>query len=275
MTGIYKIECIINHKVYIGQSKNIKDRWKGHIKELDLNKHINNHLQYAWNKYGKENFKFEILELCSQKDLNNKEIYWLNYYGGKDSNNTFNIVEAGKGGAGDENWKTKISNTVKQHYLNGDYDCRKKGTKCWIVKENKMQVINIAQLDNYIKRGWKRGRLPLSEETRKKISRPGKLNNFYGKKHSEETKQKMRKKHNISLESHNLMSLQNSKRFKKLKWINNGEINKRVENVNFYIQQGWKIGRIPLPQIGESLKKRYLINPELKYWGANKNFKKI
>ena len=137
MTGIYKIECIINHKVYIGQSKNIKNRWKDHIKELDLNKHTNNHLQYAWNKYGKENFKFKILELCSQKDLNNREIYWLNYYGGKDSNNTFNIVEAGNGGAGTEEWRIKISNTVKQHYLNGDYDCRKKGTKCWIIKESK------------------------------------------------------------------------------------------------------------------------------------------
>lgn len=29
--GIYKIENNINHKIYIGQSKNIEKRWKSHI----------------------------------------------------------------------------------------------------------------------------------------------------------------------------------------------------------------------------------------------------
>lgn len=30
MTGIYKIVNKINGKIYVGQAKNIKERWKGH-----------------------------------------------------------------------------------------------------------------------------------------------------------------------------------------------------------------------------------------------------
>ena len=54
--GIYKIECLINHKVYIGQSTNIELRWKHHIYQLKKNNHENKYLQAAWNKYGSSNF---------------------------------------------------------------------------------------------------------------------------------------------------------------------------------------------------------------------------
>ena len=40
MIGIYKIENLINGKVYIGQSVDIKERWASHkrIKQYSLNK---------------------------------------------------------------------------------------------------------------------------------------------------------------------------------------------------------------------------------------------
>ena len=37
MIGIYKIENIINNKVYIGSSNNIERRWKEHKRLLNNN----------------------------------------------------------------------------------------------------------------------------------------------------------------------------------------------------------------------------------------------
>lgn len=77
LTGIYKIECLKNNKLYIGSSKNIYSREKEHFSTLNKNKHYNKHLQNAYNKYGKEGFLFEIIEECSVEDLLNREIYYV------------------------------------------------------------------------------------------------------------------------------------------------------------------------------------------------------
>jgi len=47
--GIYQI----NNKVYIGLTKNFKSRFKQHFSKLIKNNHINNYLQYSFNKYRK------------------------------------------------------------------------------------------------------------------------------------------------------------------------------------------------------------------------------
>ena len=62
MAYIYKILNKVNGKFYIGSTKNAKVRWYQHKYMLNSNRHINNYLQNAWNKYGKENFDFIILE---------------------------------------------------------------------------------------------------------------------------------------------------------------------------------------------------------------------
>ena len=63
--GIYKIENLVNGKVYIGKTVDFKERKKEHKLDLRLNRHYNNYLQNAWNKYGRENFKFEMVFLCN------------------------------------------------------------------------------------------------------------------------------------------------------------------------------------------------------------------
>lgn len=75
--GIYKIQCLKSSKVYIGSSKNIKNRKKDHFYKLARNKHYNKHLQNSYNKYGKDNFIFEVLEECFIDELLNKEIYYV------------------------------------------------------------------------------------------------------------------------------------------------------------------------------------------------------
>lgn len=68
---------IINNKYYIGNSSNLKIRFKNHIHKLSNNKHENQLLQNAWNKYGADNFKFYILEFTN--NLIEREQHWLDH----------------------------------------------------------------------------------------------------------------------------------------------------------------------------------------------------
>jgi group I intron endonuclease len=64
VSGVYCIRNLINGKIYIGSSVDIKKRWSFHKKTLDKNTHHNGRLQNAWNKYGADAFEFSILEVC-------------------------------------------------------------------------------------------------------------------------------------------------------------------------------------------------------------------
>jgi group I intron endonuclease len=72
--GIYKITSPSN-KVYIGQSKDIKTRWRDykHSKtQIRLNR--------SFEKYGLESHVFEILEECSIENLNKRENFYQIYF---------------------------------------------------------------------------------------------------------------------------------------------------------------------------------------------------
>lgn len=93
LCGVYKIANNINGKVYIGQSVNIKNRWKDHINALNRGDSNCTLLQRAWNKYHQENFSFEILELCSEDMLDEIEIKYIDVYDAV--NNGYNIELGG------------------------------------------------------------------------------------------------------------------------------------------------------------------------------------
>lgn len=80
--GIYKIENLINHHKYIGQSKRIEQRWKDEQGDaFNPNCHSYNYpLQKAIRKYGIENFSFTIIEECSVSELDIKERQWIAFY---------------------------------------------------------------------------------------------------------------------------------------------------------------------------------------------------
>lgn len=76
-SGIYKFTNIINNKIYIGSTKNLRKRFNQHINLLKLQKHHSIHFQNSYNKYGENNFIYEIIELCDEKDLLLREQYYL------------------------------------------------------------------------------------------------------------------------------------------------------------------------------------------------------
>lgn len=97
--GIYKITNQVNGKVYIGQSKNIKDRWRNHktraFNDYESNSCYEYPLYRAIRKYGLENFSFEIIEECLPSELNEREKYWIKYYDSFNLENGYNQTQGG------------------------------------------------------------------------------------------------------------------------------------------------------------------------------------
>lgn len=105
LCGIYKITNLVNYKVYIGQSINIKARWKDHVHSLNRGDSHCTLLQRAWTKYGENNFLFEILELCSEDMLDIVEVKYIEMY--DSCNNGYNIENGG-------NENKRLSDETKQ-----------------------------------------------------------------------------------------------------------------------------------------------------------------
>lgn len=83
--GIYKITNLENKMTYIGQSTNIKERWRTHVKRgVGAETPTRNKLYTIMNKIGVENFSFEIIEECPREQLNEKERYWISYFNSQD-----------------------------------------------------------------------------------------------------------------------------------------------------------------------------------------------
>lgn len=93
--GVYKIVNNVNGKVYIGQSINIKNRWKDHVNALNRGDSSCTVLQRAWNKYKEKSFSFEILELCTEDRLDEVEIKYIEMYDALNPEKGYNIEPGG------------------------------------------------------------------------------------------------------------------------------------------------------------------------------------
>lgn len=151
--GVYCIKNTTNNKMYIGQSDDIKRRFRRHKTELRNAKHINAHLQNAWNKYGEKAFSFLVLEVTgSIEGLDDLEKQYINEL--DTFRNGYNRTPGGESGY--------TSFLGKKH------------------SEDSKKKMRLAKL----------GR-KLSEETKAKMRNSGK--GFTGK-HSEESRRKMSEK---------------------------------------------------------------------------------
>lgn len=84
-TGIYKITNMENGMSYVGQAKNISQRWSQHIKRgLGAEAPTKNKLYPALRTFGVENFTWEIIEECPPDQLNEREDYWQEFFHCKD-----------------------------------------------------------------------------------------------------------------------------------------------------------------------------------------------
>lgn len=90
MSGVYQIYNTETNKRYIGSSINIEERLKQHKRNLKANKHCNQHLQNAWNKY-QDYLIFEALEYCEPDQCLKLEQKYIDYYDSANREFGYNI----------------------------------------------------------------------------------------------------------------------------------------------------------------------------------------
>ncbi len=157
MIGIYKITSP-TEKIYIGQSVDLDRRiltYKSNINNTVNQKILHNSLL----KYGIENHTFEIIEECLEEDLNCRERYWQDFY---------------------------------------DVLNREKGLNCVLQPCNEARKVLSEETRHKMSlavSGEKNGmwQYKFSEEQLQKMrNRKGEKSSFYGKKVTEEMKEKRR-----------------------------------------------------------------------------------
>jgi predicted GIY-YIG superfamily endonuclease len=94
MIGIYAIVSLIDSRLYIGKSVDIKSRFRHHKNDLIKNKHDNLHLQRFVNRYGISNLDFQVLCECSKNELSILEKTFVRLFNSK--NQGFNQTEGGE-----------------------------------------------------------------------------------------------------------------------------------------------------------------------------------
>lgn len=204
--GIYWIVNVVNNKKFIGQTKNFRLRWNTHKYCLNKNKHGNPHLQSSWNKYGKDNFKFEILLLCPIENLDMEEIKLIKEHSVTNRMFGYNVTEGGNRPVITEATKRKMSLArIGKKTPHSEATKRKisESHKGVTLSKEHIEALKISHLGQV---AWNKGK-SWDEKTKEKLSQShmgqrkgirvlenyfGEDNPFFGKKHSEETKQKIR-----------------------------------------------------------------------------------
>lgn len=112
--GVYKLVNLINGKIYIGSSKNLRMRLWEHRACLRHNNHHNPHLQNAWNKYGEDNFDYCVLEVCNEEQQYEREQFYINTF-----HPQYNIAEEVLLPPYTEESRKKHSETKKRMFAEG------------------------------------------------------------------------------------------------------------------------------------------------------------
>lgn len=193
-SGIYRIFLIGTERSYVGQAKDIEHRWYDHKRTLLKGTHHAKRLQRAWDKYGEKSFKFEVLETCScdARLLLNREQHWMDtlqaYKRGFNCSKSAGLSTLGVTHSSET--KAKISAKAKGRITSDE-------TKEKIRQKMKNRVFSKEHLQRLSEAGKKRmsgvspDKLKLAQWV-KEHPPEGDANGFYGKHHSEETRQLIR-----------------------------------------------------------------------------------
>jgi len=117
---IYKIECLIGAKIFIGQTTTSLEKriaaYKGDVSKYKRGKYkANSKIIRAIAKYGFENFRFFIIDKAkSQQELDLKEKFWISIYNSTIQGIGYNIQLGGFGvGKHSDETKKIISEKAK------------------------------------------------------------------------------------------------------------------------------------------------------------------
>lgn len=116
MIGIYLIKNNITNESYIGQSRNIEQRFSSHRRALKDKKYS---LYSDMRFYGLENFTFSILETCSISQLDKREMFWIKKYLNMGVS-LYNIIGVPQK---ERSYARKYQNRFKKYWPPHDRDC--------------------------------------------------------------------------------------------------------------------------------------------------------
>ena len=142
--GIYKIQSSIKpNRIYVGSARDIKERSKTHLWQLQNNRHHSVKLQNHYNKYGEDDLCFSVLCVCDKDDLMRCEQYYLDTL-----IPWFNIAKI----AGDPSRHPHTPETIqkiknaRKNQVFSEESIKKRAISThayWIKEENKPQLIKI------------------------------------------------------------------------------------------------------------------------------------
>lgn len=156
-SGIYQIVNLINNKIYIGSSNNLKDRKRRHFNGLNSGTSPNKKLQRSYNKHGKESFEFQILLYCDPENLIFYEQLLLD---NENKSNLYNLKTTAKSTLGYTHTEESIKKMSQaQKKIPGPF-------KGMFRSEKVKQKMSISLKG---KPAWNKG-LKISEEQKQKIS---------------------------------------------------------------------------------------------------------
>jgi len=104
--AVYMILNLIEDKVYIGSTKNVRIRYKLHINKLKQEKHINKKLSKAFNDFGANAFICGVIKYGTIEESRKLEQYYINLFDAK--NKGYNITNT-VFTSNDDDVKKKIS----------------------------------------------------------------------------------------------------------------------------------------------------------------------
>lgn len=185
---IYTITNKINGKVYVGKTKNLKDRWENHCSNVGKKRRP---LYDGMLHYGIDNFVMEVVDTTTEDKIDELEKNWIEKL---DTINTgYNLTEGGTGGDTFSNRTTqskngtreKLSEISKKYAASSEYiqKLRDAGNRLWKdetyvkrVKENHLKAVSSEKYKQH--QSIKMKEVISSPEMRKKWSdvKRGKLN---------------------------------------------------------------------------------------------------